>query len=213
MVQREEKKALSNRISNLKPFFRTAELRIVDIRKISIWITAFLITTITILSSLSTFDTFGQGEQLGTSPLFPNATSKLPGVPTIVPGLHVMSLVNGIKSTWLIISSDNELSLNLRYTGTGTTPAVSLFATALKNTTLGQQGTLSQNQSFQRLTGSNVTNAGWVSPLTVPIRLKGDMSLYDADLIIVMIVPLNNNTIGSNATTASIPASTPAITS
>jgi hypothetical protein len=117
-----------------------------------------------------------------------------------------MSLVNGIKSTWLIISSDNELSLNLRYTGTGTTPAVSLFATALKNTTLGQQGTLSQNQSFQRLTGSNVTNAGWVSPLTVPIRLNGDMSLYDADLIIVMIVPLNNSTLGSNTTTATIPA-------
>src|SRR5205823_9250331 len=110
-----------------------------------------------------------------------------------------MSLVNGIKSTWLIISSDNELSLNLRYTGTApTTPAVSLFATALKNTTLGQQGTLAQGQSFQRLAGSNVTNAGWVSPLTIPIKLNGDMSLYDADLVIVMIVPLTNSSLGNN---------------
>lgn len=178
----------------------------------SIGITAFLITTITVFSSLSTFDIFGQGEQPGTGPLFPNATSKLPGIPTIVPGLHAMSLVNGIKSTWLIISSDNELSVNLRYTGTGTTPAVSLYATALKNATVGQQGTLSQAQSFQRLTGSNVTNAGWVSPFTIPIKLNGDMSLYDADLVIVMIVPLNNSTIGSNTTTATIPA-TPSLTS
>ena len=38
--------------------------------------------------------------------------------------------------------------------------------------------------------------------MTIPIRLQGDMSLYDADLVIVMIVPLTNST-ATNSTSAS----------
>jgi hypothetical protein len=194
-----------------------AEFRKLELKNTPIGVTTFLIITVTVFSSIFSSATFGQvqgqgqgqGEQLGTSSFFPNATSRLPGVPTIIPGLHAMSLVNGIKSTWLIISTDNELSLNLRYTGTATTtPAVALFATALKNTTLGQQGTLPQGQSFQRLTGSNVTKAGWVSPLTIPIKLNGGMSLYDADLVIVMIVPLTNSSLAGNNTASSSLATT-----
>ena len=72
-----------------------------------------------------------------TSEIFPNST--VPGVPgnkSLIPGIHVMSLVSGVKSTWLIISSDNELSVNIRYDGTEnlTAPTVSLLATALKTT-------------------------------------------------------------------------------
>jgi hypothetical protein len=139
-------------------------------------------------------------QQVGTNSLFPNATSPMTGNQSIVPGLHAMSLVNGVKSTWLIISRDNELSINLRYIGNGTAPAVSLFATALKGTNTLQQGALPSIESFQRLTGSNSTNTGWIPPITIPIKLQGDISLYDADLIIVMIVPntgpsgLANNT-------------------
>jgi hypothetical protein len=145
-----------------------------------------------------------QAQQVETNPLFPNATTPIPGNQSIVPGLHAMSLVNGIKSTWLIISSDNELSINLRYTGTGTAPPVSLFATALKGTNSLQLGAVPSIQSYQRLTGSNVTNAGWVSPITIPIKLQGDVSLYDADLIIVMIVPYTGaNVLPANNTNPS----------
>ena len=54
-----------------------------------------------------------------------------------------MSLVSGVKSTWLIISSDNELSVNIRYDGTGniTAPTVSLLATAIKTTSSAPQVT------------------------------------------------------------------------
>ncbi len=124
-----------------------------------------------------------------TSEIFPNST--VPGVPgnkSLIPGMHVMSLVSGVKSTWLIISSDNELSVNIRYDGTGnlTAPTVSLLATALKTTSSAPQV---PGATFERLTGANITQAGWTSPLTVPIRVEGTSSLYDADLIVVMIVP------------------------
>lgn len=124
-----------------------------------------------------------------TSEIFPNST--VPGVPgnkSLIPGMHVMSLVSGVKSTWLIISSDNELSVNIRYDGTGnlTAPTVSLLATALKTTSSAPQV---PGATFERLTGANITQAGWTSPVTVPIRVEGTSSLYDADLIVVMIVP------------------------
>ena len=72
-----------------------------------------------------------------TSEIFPNSTaSTIPGNKSLIPGMHVMSLVDGVKSTWLIISSENELSVNIRYDGSGnlTAPTVSLLATALKTT-------------------------------------------------------------------------------
>ena len=124
-----------------------------------------------------------------TSEIFPNSTvSATLGNKSLIPGMHVMSLVNGVKSTWLIISSDNELSVNMRYDGTGnlTAPAVSLIATALKTASSAPQVRAS---TYERLTGANITHAGWISPATVPIRLEGTLSLYDADLIVVMIVP------------------------
>jgi hypothetical protein len=124
-----------------------------------------------------------------TSEIFPNSTTTaIPGNKSLIPGMHVMSLVNGVKSTWLIISSENELSVNIRYDGTGnlTTPIVSLLATALKTTSSAPQV---PGATFERLTGANLTQAGWASPATVPIRLEGTLSLYDADLIVVMIVP------------------------
>lgn len=135
---------------------------------------------------------------------FPNATSAVPGNQSIIPGLHVMSLVNGVKMTWIIISSENELSVNLRYTGNGTTPPVSLLATALKSPVQSQVPGGLNASAFERLAGSNVTNVGWISPSTIPIRLEGGMSLYDADLIIVMVVP---NTAPPPLSNSSFPAS------
>ena len=79
-----------------------------------------------------------------SSEIFPNSTaSAIPGNKSLIPGMHVMSLVSGVKSTWLIISSDNELSVNIRYDGTGniTAPTVSLLATAIKTTSSAPQVT------------------------------------------------------------------------
>src|SRR5438093_13095892 len=82
---------------------------------------------------------------------------------TLVPGIHGMSIVQDVKFTWVIISSDKELSVNLRYLGNGSSPPVLITATALTkltnqlpNTTIG---------------GSQLLNAGWVRPnsLTIPV--------------------------------------------
>jgi hypothetical protein len=139
-----------------------------------------------------------------TSEIFPNSTTSATlGNKSLIPGMHVMSLVNGIKSTWLIISSDNELSVNIRYDGTGnlTTPTVSLLATALKTASSAPQV---PGATFERLTGANITQGGWISPTTVPIRLEGTLSLYDADLIVVMIVPYTGSPL-TNSTMSVLP--------
>jgi hypothetical protein len=139
-----------------------------------------------------------------TSEIFPNSTaSTIPGNKSLIPGMHVMSLVDGVKPTWLIISSDNELSVNIRYDGTRnlTTPTVSLLATALKTTSSAPQV---PGATFERLTGANITQAGWASPATVPIRVEGNLSLYDADLIVVMIVPYTGSPL-TNSTISALP--------
>jgi hypothetical protein len=139
-----------------------------------------------------------------TSEIFPNSTvSAALGNKSLIPGMHVMSLVDGVKPTWLIISSDNELSVNIRYDGSGnlTAPTVSLLATALKTTSSAPQV---PGATFERLTGANITQAGWASPATVPIRVEGTLSLYDADLIVVMIVPYTGSPL-TNSTMSVLP--------
>jgi hypothetical protein len=139
-----------------------------------------------------------------TSEIFSNATTAMLGNRSLIPGMHVMSLVNDVKSTWLIISSDNELSVNIRYEGTGnvTAPTVSLLATALKATSGAPQ--LPSGAAYERGTGTNITQAGWSSPITVPLLVEGNLSLYDADLIVVMIVPYTGSPL-SNSTADMLP--------
>jgi hypothetical protein len=157
---------------------------------------------LTVLPYTSFEQAFGQ--EVGGNSFFPNATSAIPGNQSIIPGLHVMSLVNGVKMTWIIISSENELSVNLRYTGNGTTPPLSLLATALKSPLQPQAPGGLNASALERASGSNITSVGWISPSTIPIRLEGGMSLYDADLIIVMVVP---NTASPPTSNSSLPAS------
>ena len=143
-----------------------------------------------------------------TSEIFPNSTtSAMLGNRSLIPGMHVMSLVHDVKPTWLIISSDTELSVNIRYNGIGnlTAPSVSLLATALKTSSDAPQV---PRATFERLTGSNITQGGWTSPMTVPIRLEGTLSLYDADLIVVMIVPYTGLPL-TNLTTSVLPQQNP----
>jgi len=141
-----------------------------------------------------------------SSEIFPNSTAAATlGNKSLIPGMHVMSLVSGVKPTWLIISSDNELSVNIRYDGIGniTAPSLSLLATAIKTTSSLPQV---PRPAAERLTGSNITQAGWISPATVPIRLEGTLSLYDADLIVVMIVPYTGSPL-TNSTMSMLPQS------
>jgi hypothetical protein len=61
--------------------------------------------------------------------------------------------------------------------------------------------------TYERLTGANITHAGWISPATVPIRLEGTLSLYDADLIVVMIDPYTGSPL-TNSTMSVLPQTT-----
>jgi hypothetical protein len=114
---------------------------------------------------------------------------------SLVPGIHGMSIVQGVKFTWVIISSDNEISVNLRYlgnsTGNSTTPAVTLVATALTNPIQVSQTKDVRNMSNAQTTmgGSQILNAGWQSPSSVTIKIEGNSSLYDADLVTVVASP------------------------
>ena len=130
-------------------------------------------------------------------------TFSLATAQSLVPGIHGMSIVQGVKFTWVIISSDNEISVNLRHlgnstgignsTGTGnsTTPAVTLVATALTNPIQGSQTNGDRNTSNTQSTmgGSQILNAGWQTPSSVTIKIEGNSSLYDADLVTVVASP------------------------
>lgn len=114
---------------------------------------------------------------------FSNATAQ-----TIVPGMHGVSIIPGVKFTWVISSSDQEVSLNLRYSENGTTPPVTIVATALTNPDASDD-TLRQRSKPTTLATSQVLNAGWISPNSVTIKFEGNSSLYDADLVIVVASP------------------------
>ena len=124
-------------------------------------------------------------------------TFSLATAQSLVPGIHGMSFVQGVKFTWVIISSDNEISVNLRYLGnsngnsTSTTPAVTLVATALTNPIQVSQTNGDRNTSNAQTTmgGSQILNAGWQSPSSVTIKIEGNSSLYDADLVTVVASP------------------------
>src|SRR6266498_1355621 len=115
-------------------------------------------------------------------------TFSLATAQSLVPGIHGMSIVQGVKFTWVIISSDKEVSVNLRYLGNGTSPPVTIVATALTNP---NQSNNTQNQSSALTTmgGSQILNAGWTSPNSLTIKIEGNSSLYDADLVTVVASP------------------------
>jgi len=120
---------------------------------------------------------------------------------TLVPGMHGMSIVSGVKFTWIIVSSDNELSINIRYSGNGTAPPITIVATALTN---DGQATIG---------GSQVLDAGWISPNTMAVRVNGSSSLYDANLITVVASPYDSPSLLTQAPPTSIDSQPQATTS
>ena len=115
---------------------------------------------------------------------------------SLVPGIHGMSIVEGVKFTWVIVSSDKEISVNLRYLGNTTAPPITIVASALTgpsqtNNTQTQSGTEVGADVGAQTTmgGSQVLNAGWISPNSLVIKIEGNSSLYNADLITVVASP------------------------
>jgi hypothetical protein len=103
------------------------------------------------------------------------------------------SMVQEVFFTWVIVSSDNELSVNLRYAGDGTTPPITVAATAITKSADGKSVTMS---------GNSVLSSGWASPISLSIALNGDSSLYDATSI---------NAVASPSGSSPPPAQSPAI--
>lgn len=107
---------------------------------------------------------------------------------TLVPGIHAISFIPEVKFTWVIISSDPEISINLRYLGIGTTPPVSIVATALTNPVHGNDLRVGLNAPTT-IAGSEVLNAGWISPNRITLQIKGNSSLYHSYLVSVIASP------------------------
>jgi hypothetical protein len=98
------------------------------------------------------------------STLFSNATAQI-----LVPGIHGISMIPGLKFTWVIILSDHEVSLNIRYSGNGTTPPVTLTVTALANPKATDM-IFNQTSMPTTIAASQVINAGWSSPNSITIN-------------------------------------------
>jgi hypothetical protein len=124
---------------------------------------------------------------------------------SLVPGIHGMSVVDGVKFTWVIISSDTDISINLRYLGQGTSPPVTVVATALTNPSV-TSGTPST------MAGSQTLSAGWVSPTSITIRLEGGSTLYDADLMTVVAWPYGSAILPNASSTTNNEISPPPTT-
>jgi hypothetical protein len=98
---------------------------------------------------------------------------------TLEPGVHGTSQVSGVKITGVTVTGDNEISIDLRYTGSSSAaPPVVVVASALTNRT---------EQS--PLEGSQILNVGWSSPSSIIITVNGSSSLYDANLVSVVASP------------------------
>ena len=89
------------------------------------------------------------------------------------------SQVSNVSVTGFNIASDNQLTVNLVYTGTGTSPSITIVALS--------RGV--SNGAVETLSGSNIKTSGWTSPTTVTINLVGTGTLSSAHRIAVLIVP------------------------
>jgi micrococcal nuclease len=105
--------------------------------------------------------------------------------------MHGISTVPEVKFTWMIISSDHEISLNIRYSGNGTTPPVSLSATAISNQK-ASEGYLNQTSMPSTIGASQVLNAGWSSPSSIVLTFTENRSLNDTDIVTIVASPFTS---------------------
>ena len=79
---------------------------------------------------------------------------------SLVPGIHALSTAKDVLFTWVILSSEKEISINLRYIGASTSPPLTILATAYTN------------QKPTTIAGSQVLNASWISPSSSRSELR-----------------------------------------
>ena len=98
---------------------------------------------------------------------------------TLERGIYGISNVPNVKITGVTISSDKAISISLIYNGTETTsPPIIIVANALTNRT--EQAPME---------GSQVLSEGWISPNSLTISINGSSSLYDVNLVSVVVTP------------------------
>jgi archaellum component FlaF (FlaF/FlaG flagellin family) len=132
---------------------------------ISVVLTLALILFIGIVPS-----SFAQSQQVDS--LFNKAQ-------TLERGIYGISNVPNVKITGVTISSDKAISISLIYNGTETTsPPIIIVANGLTNRT--EQAPME---------GSQVLSEGWISPSSLTISVNGSSSLYDVNLVSVVVTP------------------------
>ena len=98
---------------------------------------------------------------------------------TLERGIYGISNVPSVKITGVTISSEKDISINLRYNGTeATSPPIIIVANGLTNRT--------EQVSIE---GSQVLSEGWISPSNLTISVNGSSSLYDVNLVSVVATP------------------------
>ena len=102
---------------------------------------------------------------------------------SLVPGIHGMSIIQGVRFTSVNVTGEKEISFNLKFLGSGPPPPVLIVATALTN------GTDYRPDATTTMGGSQILNTGWSSPKSVAMKIIGNASLYDADLVTVVASP------------------------
>ena len=104
---------------------------------------------------------------------------------TLERGIYGISNVPNVKITGVTISSDKAISINLRYNGTeATSPPIIIVANALTNRT--EQAPME---------GSQVLSEGWISPNRLTISINGNSSLYDVNLVSVVVSSYGSTTV------------------
>ena len=87
----------------------------------------------------------------------------------------------------MIISINHEISLNIRHSGNGTTPQISLSATAIANPK-ATDGFLDETSVPTTIGASQVLNAGWTSS-NIVLTFDVNRSLNDTDIVTMVASP------------------------
>lgn len=163
----------------------------------SLLISLGVMTTVvsnSVLSSTLENNTVLSQAQKSLQAKFNSTPSTVTQSPTVIQDIRATSMVKDVYFTWNIITSDSEVSVNLRYVGDGNTPPVNIAATAVSKSPEGKPVTMKGNTDL---------NSGWTSPNTVAINMNGESTLYDSTSINVVASPLGSSPSLPSTTTES----------
>ena len=115
--------------------------------------------------------------QTGTNNLTTNRWAGLRAAPRDIDGsftgFRAASTIANVTVTGFNVVDNSHITVTLTWTGTGTTPAVTIVSSAYD------------------LSGSNTVSAGWTSPDTISVHLVGTGTLSSTvNCIRVLVVPL-----------------------